>query len=1086
VVQDGGASTLGITKTGAGTQIFSGPNTYTGPTTVNAGTLKAGVATVIPFGPVGTVPASGAFGINSAVTMANTAGAVLDITGFNTQIGSITGGGAAGGNVTLGAATLTTGGDNSSPAAYAGAISGTGQLRKIGTGTQILSGTNSYTGLTTIFRGTLSLSGGNAIVNPSLLTPTAGAVLIAPVTAGDNGTLNLASSETIGTLSDAGAVAGSTTTVALNGSTLTLGVAAVPQVVPGSGNTTFAGTITGIANGNLVKNSPDTTFTLSGANTYIGTTTVNGGILRAANAAALGTAAGITTVASGASLQVANGTAVGAEPLTINGTGLGGIGALTQDAGGTSSFAGPITLATNSTISSNGAGVFTLSGGINKAGVNLTLTGGGTINVTGSISGNTGAFNSDLLVTGVTSNLGAANTYLGPTFITSNNVGGGNGILNANVANALPTANGRTSVTMDATGTGGSTLGLGANQAIASLQSTDVTSKVVLGGNTLTVGFGTAPNVFGTANANFAGVISGNGGVTKDDTSTQILSGASTYTGTTTVNNGVLAVGSTKGLGNANLTLNGGLIRTNGGPLVVDIGGGNVQFNGGIYQAIVGGTLPGVNHDQLKTTGTFAAPGGTLALVQQNGYLLAPGDKVNLAVATGGVAGGSVNGTAIPNASITGLDVFSVTPLLVPTVNLYPTTVTLEAMQGLFAGINGQTFQGFKVNFTPNQYAVARALDSVSARNLFKTGVVKELNFLDTQPIATLPGNLDKIAPEELTSVFHLAVSLANVNTHNLERRMEDIRMSGNVGFSAPTGGGTRFSGGANGPVGRRSKEIAPPSDDHWGMFLTGTGEFTRIGSNFNAVGYNLTTGGITAGLDYKVNANFAVGLSLGYANTTADLANGGSLDVDGGRLGLYATYYDQNFHVDATVSGGLNSYKTRRVTPNNTVAAGSPDGSEINVSISAGYDFKFGALTVGPVASYQYTNMQLDGFTETGLFAPLTIASKSTDSQRTQLGVRATYDAHVGRVLIRPEMRLAWQHEFGSAGYALTSNFATIGGNAFTVAGTTVGRDSLLASAGFIVMWNDRFGTYVYYDGQFGGSNLESHNVSGGFRLQF
>lgn len=123
----------GLTKMDAGTLALSGASTYTGPTTVSAGTLKAGVASV--------ANTSGPFGNNSAVTMANVSGAILDITGFNTQIGSLTGGGATGGNVTLGAATLTVGADNTSPAAYAGAISGTGgALVKIGTGLLTLSG----------------------------------------------------------------------------------------------------------------------------------------------------------------------------------------------------------------------------------------------------------------------------------------------------------------------------------------------------------------------------------------------------------------------------------------------------------------------------------------------------------------------------------------------------------------------------------------------------------------------------------------------------------------------------------------------------------------------------------------------------------------------------------------------------------------------------------------------------------------------------------------------------------------------------------------------------------------------------------
>ena len=140
------------------TLTLSGANTYTGPTTLTGGTLKAGVASVANV--------SGAFGNNSAVTLSNSAGVVLDIAGFNTQIGSLTGGGASGGNVILGTAgnarTLTVGGDNTSPAAYAGVISQAGGLTKIGTGTQILSGTNTYTGGTNVSGGTLTFAGSSS------------------------------------------------------------------------------------------------------------------------------------------------------------------------------------------------------------------------------------------------------------------------------------------------------------------------------------------------------------------------------------------------------------------------------------------------------------------------------------------------------------------------------------------------------------------------------------------------------------------------------------------------------------------------------------------------------------------------------------------------------------------------------------------------------------------------------------------------------------------------------------------------------------------------------------------------------------
>jgi autotransporter-associated beta strand protein len=134
----------GLTKQGSGTFTLSGANTYSGPTTINAGILRAGG--VNTFSP------------NSAVTLANTVGAALDLNGNNNQIASLAGGGGAGGNVTLGAGTLSTGANNASTS-YAGSISGAGALSKQGTGTFTLSGTSSYTGATTILGGTLNLTG---------------------------------------------------------------------------------------------------------------------------------------------------------------------------------------------------------------------------------------------------------------------------------------------------------------------------------------------------------------------------------------------------------------------------------------------------------------------------------------------------------------------------------------------------------------------------------------------------------------------------------------------------------------------------------------------------------------------------------------------------------------------------------------------------------------------------------------------------------------------------------------------------------------------------------------------------------------
>ncbi len=100
--------------------------------------------------------------------------ATLNLNGKNETIGSLSDNAGSGGTVTssvAGAITLITGGNNTSTS-FAGVIqSGTGtvSLTKIGTGTQILSGANTYSGVTTV-------SAGSLVVNGSLTATSAVAV----------------------------------------------------------------------------------------------------------------------------------------------------------------------------------------------------------------------------------------------------------------------------------------------------------------------------------------------------------------------------------------------------------------------------------------------------------------------------------------------------------------------------------------------------------------------------------------------------------------------------------------------------------------------------------------------------------------------------------------------------------------------------------------------------------------------------------------------------------------------------------------------------------------------------------------------
>jgi outer membrane autotransporter protein len=148
--------------------------------------------------------------------------------------------------------------------------------------------------------------------------------------------------------------------------------------------------------------------------------------------------------------------------------------------------------------------------------------------------------------------------------------------------------------------------------------------------------------------------------------------------------------------------------------------------------------------------------------------------------------------------------------------------------------------------------------------------------------------------------------------------------------------------------------------------------------------------------------------------------------------------------------------------------------------------DWEKGGLSIGPTANFQFTYVGFSGFTESGSLAPLKFPNQNSESERTAFGMKASYDWKLGRVTIKPEISLAWQHEYGDQAYSIISSFANGAGNSFTVNSPQIGRDSLLIGAGAAVLLSDRISIYAYYDGELGRTNYQSNNVSAGVRITF
>jgi YVTN family beta-propeller protein/autotransporter-associated beta strand protein len=579
----------------------------------------------------------------------------------------------------------------------------------------------------------------------------------------------------------------------------------------------------------------------------------------------------------------------------------------------------------------------------------------------------------------------------------------------------------------------------------------------------------------------FTGVISGTGAVQQIGTGTTVLTGTNTYTGMTTVDSGSLIVngsiastetlvGSAGFLGGTGLIggnlVNNGIVSPGSPVGTLTVSGSYTQSPSGTLRIQVSGLAPG--QFGLLAVGGHASLAGTLQLVALNGFKLQVGNTITFLTAGAGVSG---NFSTIQNPFI------SDTIVKAQVIELAD-AVEIQAVQGNFVD----------AACDPNSAAVARALNSAVGDPRASALIA----FLDNQPIQNLCADFTLISPEQMTSMYNMGISLAGVQMSNLMQRMDSIHL-GSSGFSSAgftiNGNPPSFIDGLSGPTGAEGKAgpsaLAPIPENRWGVFVTGLGEFTSIDGTFGAPGFDLQTGGVTVGADYRIGSNFAIGLMGGYAHLNADLISNGDIGVNSGKFGAYATAFGNGFYLDTAVTGSIDGYDTHRAALLG-FANGSTDGSEVTFLIAGGYDWKKGNLSIGPTANFQYTHVKLDGFTESGSLAPLTYPDQSTDSWTTAFGAKAYYDWHVGHVLVRPEISVAWQHEYGDQAYSIIAGFANGAGTSFTVTGPQIGRDSLLLDAGVSVLWSDRISTYVYYDGDLARTNYQSNSVTGGIRITF
>ncbi len=601
----------------------------------------------------------------------------------------------------------------------------------------------------------------------------------------------------------------------------------------------------------------------------------------------------------------------------------------------------------------------------------------------------------------------------------------------------------------------------------------------------------------------FTSLLFGDGALEKRGTGTVALTrdlslGLPPFGGSTTVAGGHLEVGrpgdgtAARLPGDVSVLAGGSLggIGTIGGRATVSSGGaispgnsigalrvGSATFRSGSFLEVE--VTPTPSADRLDVAGdALIESGAQVRVIPGPGAYPAPGLGVPVVILDAGARSGLFD--PIPSDAFAFLNAF-----LDQSGN--QVALTVES--------NGKTLVDFAG--TPNQNAVAAALERAQA------GADPDLNAvfaqLNTLGAADVPDALDAMAGEQLTQFATARLAVGQRFHEQIQERIgrsagreSEALFAGLRGGSralagspwllaplSPSGLGGAARGGALAAALAMQDQplaVAPGSEPRGlGAWIDGYGIFGRVSGTSGSDDFDTTVWGVSAGLDLRPAPGWIAGLAGGWAKSRLDFASlDGRPEVDTAQGAAYLGYTSSRVEAGAAFRYAWNRMSADRgiaFAPPSTLARSADsdfDGSDLGGRIGAALHLvEVAGVSVQPLASFTYTHLQQDAFDESGAGSlDLSAEEEEIDSAASRLGARLHAVVHLDDATwMRPELRVAWLHEFGDRERKLEARIGGVPGATLTVRGAELPRDVAEVGVAWTVAASERLHFFAGYD---------------------
>ncbi len=289
--------------------------------------------------------------------------------------------------------------------------------------------------------------------------------------------------------------------------------------------------------------------------------------------------------------------------------------------------------------------------------------------------------------------------------------------------------------------------------------------------------------------------------------------------------------------------------------------------------------------------------------------------------------------------------------------------------------------------------------------------------------------------------------------------------------------------------------------DSEWEVFTeVDYGFYDQDNLSAVARGFRSNSYAASVGVEHAFLPWLYVGGAVSRLQSDTELeANLGGTDLDGTLLSAYFTAFHENFYFDFLYSYGNYDNEVKRNTLLGSTATGSTDSYSDNVDLNLGYVHELtDQIRTGPIAGFNYTLGQIDGYTEAGGgTANLVYGDSDFESMVGRIGWQITLTDKIPAGRLTTQFIAQFANEFRPESGAtqvslLNSPFALVGpggtqpvgGLGTTATGPHVGQDWFELGTVIRLDLENQWNVSVDYSGQFGRDDASAHFV--GARLGY